>query len=40
MNLRGKLGPAGELLEAVRGMGYKLRKLDGQSAESPRAQLG
>jgi DNA-binding response OmpR family regulator len=28
LNLRGKLGPAGELLEAVRGMGYKLRRLD------------
>ncbi len=28
LNLRGKLGPAGDLLEAVRGMGYKLRKLD------------
>ena len=26
LNLRGKLGVAGELLEAVRGMGYKLRK--------------
>jgi two-component system phosphate regulon response regulator PhoB len=29
LNLRGKLGQAGDLLEAVRGMGYKLRKLDG-----------
>jgi DNA-binding response OmpR family regulator len=28
LNLRSKLGAAGELLEAVRGMGYKLRKLD------------
>jgi two-component system phosphate regulon response regulator PhoB len=28
LNLRGKLGRAGDLLEAVRGMGYKLRKLD------------
>src|ERR1043165_7999239 len=28
LNLRGKLGPAGELLEAVRGMGYKLRRLE------------
>jgi|GEM_PF-786015 len=28
LNLRGKLGSAGDLLEAVRGMGYKLRKLD------------
>jgi DNA-binding response OmpR family regulator len=28
LNLRGKLGPAGDLLEAVRGMGYKLRKLE------------
>jgi two-component system phosphate regulon response regulator PhoB len=26
LNLRTKLGPAGELIEAVRGMGYKLRK--------------
>jgi two-component system alkaline phosphatase synthesis response regulator PhoP len=34
LNLRGKLGAAGELLEAVRGMGYKLRKLDG-SDEGP-----
>lgn len=28
LNLRGKLGAAGDLLEAVRGMGYKLRKLE------------
>jgi DNA-binding response OmpR family regulator len=28
LNLRGKLGSAGDMLEAVRGMGYKLRKLD------------
>ena len=26
LNLRGKLGPAGDLVEAVRGMGYKLRR--------------
>jgi len=30
LNLRGKLGRAGALLEAVRGMGYKLRKVEGQ----------
>ena len=29
LNLRGKLGPAAEMLEAVRGMGYKLRKIEG-----------
>ena len=40
LNLRGKLGSAGELLEAVRGMGYKLKKLDNQQNEGPRAQLG
>jgi len=38
LNLRGKLGAAGELLEAVRGMGYKLRKLDAPANDSPRAQ--
>jgi DNA-binding response OmpR family regulator len=32
LNLRSKLGPAGDLLEAVRGMGYKLRKLDSPDA--------
>ena len=37
LNLRGKLGAAGELLEAVRGMGYKLRKLENQQAKAPRA---
>jgi two-component system phosphate regulon response regulator PhoB len=40
LNLRGKLGAAGELLEAVRGMGYKLKKLENQQSEGPRAQLG
>lgn len=30
LNLRGKLGSAGDLLEAVRGMGYKLRKIEGE----------
>jgi DNA-binding response OmpR family regulator len=34
LNLRGKLGPAGEMLEAVRGMGYKLKKLDAGGEES------
>jgi DNA-binding response OmpR family regulator len=34
LNLRGKLGSAGDLLEAVRGMGYKLRKLE-NSDEGP-----
>ncbi len=29
LNLRGKMGAAGELLEAVRGMGYKMRKQEG-----------
>jgi DNA-binding response OmpR family regulator len=38
LNLRGKLGATGALLEAVRGMGYKLRKLDASAAESARAQ--
>jgi DNA-binding response OmpR family regulator len=33
LNLRGKLGAAGDLLEAVRGMGYKLRKV--QSEDGP-----
>jgi DNA-binding response OmpR family regulator len=28
LNLRGKLGRAGDLLEAVRGMGYKLRRTE------------
>ena len=28
LNLRGKLGRAGDLLEAVRGMGYKLRRSE------------
>ena len=28
LNLRGKLGRAGDLLEAVRGMGYKLKRSD------------
>jgi DNA-binding response OmpR family regulator len=37
LNLRGKLGPLGELLEAVRGMGYKLRKLDTVN-DNPRVQ--
>ena len=37
LNLRGKLGAAGELLEAVRGMGYKLRKIE-SAAENARAQ--
>ncbi|MEO8212486.1 MAG: response regulator transcription factor, partial [Myxococcales bacterium] len=36
LNLRGKLGPAGDLLEAVRGMGYKLRKLDAGDDASAR----
>lgn len=35
LNLRGKLGPAGDLLEAVRGMGYKLRKLDSADDTGP-----
>jgi two-component system alkaline phosphatase synthesis response regulator PhoP len=30
LNLRGKLGTAGDLLESVRGMGYKLRKVEGE----------
>ena len=30
LNLRGKLGNAGFLLEAVRGMGYKLRRGDAE----------
>jgi DNA-binding response OmpR family regulator len=34
LNLRGKLREAGDLLEAVRGMGYKLRKLD-ENDEGP-----
>ena len=38
LNLRGKLGSAGELLEAVRGMGYKLRKIESGAAEGARAQ--
>jgi two-component system, OmpR family, alkaline phosphatase synthesis response regulator PhoP len=29
LNLRGKLGEVGDLLEAVRGMGYKLRRIEG-----------
>ncbi len=32
LNLRSKLGPAGETLEAVRGMGYKLRRLESAPA--------
>jgi DNA-binding response OmpR family regulator len=38
LNLRGKLGATGGLLEAVRGMGYKLRKIDGPASENLRAQ--
>jgi DNA-binding response OmpR family regulator len=34
LNLRSKLGTAGDLLEAVRGMGYKMRRLD-SAADGP-----
>jgi DNA-binding response OmpR family regulator len=34
LNLRSKLGSRGEWLESVRGMGYKLRRLDGKTNDA------